>query len=81
MRAALRAVLRTALPCALGCAAAQFYFWTLFLDPVAAGHETQQVAIVGGVVVAGLVFYVVMKQIRKAQGVDVTLAFKEIPIE
>lgn len=67
--------------CALGCAAAQFYFWTLFLDPNAAGHETQQLIIVGGVFVAGLVFYFVMKQIRKAQGVDVTLAFKEIPIE
>ena len=34
-----------------------------------------------GVFVIGLVFYFVMKQIRKAQGVDVTLAFKEIPIE
>jgi amino acid transporter len=67
--------------CALGCAAAQFYFWTLFLDPSAAGHEPQQLAIVGGVFVIGLVFYTVMKQIRKAQGIDVTLAFKEIPIE
>jgi amino acid transporter len=67
--------------CTLGCAAAQFYFWTLYLDPSAAGHDPQQVAIVGGVFVIGLVFYSVMKQIRKAQGIDVTLAFKEIPIE
>jgi len=67
--------------CTLGCAAAQFYFWTLFFDPTAAGHDPQQLAIVGGVFLIGLVFYGIMKQIRKSQGVDVTLAFKEIPIE
>ena len=67
--------------CTLGFIAAQFYFWTLFLDEIAAGHDPQQVAIVGGVFVIGLVFYFVMKQIRKSQGVDVTLAFKEIPVE
>ena len=67
--------------CAMGCAAAQFYFWTLFFDPSSAGNDPQQMAIVGGVFVAGLVFYFVMKQIRKSQGVDVSLAFKEIPIE
>jgi amino acid transporter len=67
--------------CGLGFAAAQFYFWTLFLDDIAAGHDPKQMAIVGGIFVIGLAFYFVMKQIRKAQGVDVTLAFKEIPIE
>ena len=45
------------------------------------GADPQQMAIVGGVFVIGLVFYFVMKQIRRSQGVDVTLAFKEIPIE
>jgi amino acid transporter len=67
--------------CFLGFIAAQFYFWTLFSDPNAAGHEPTQVAIVAGVFVLGLVFYYVMKMIRRSQGVDVTLAFKEIPIE
>ena len=67
--------------CALGFAASQFYFWTLWSDPVAAGHDPQQLMIVAGVFVIGFAFYFVMKQIRKAQGVDVTLAFKEIPIE
>jgi amino acid transporter len=67
--------------CALGFGASQFYFWTLFLDEIAAGHDPKQLAIVAGVFVIGLVFYFVMKQIRKSQGVDVTLAFKEIPIE
>lgn len=67
--------------CFLGFIASQFYFWTLFFDPTAAGHDPAQVAIVAGVFLFGLVFYYVMKMIRRAQGIDVTLAFKEIPIE
>jgi basic amino acid/polyamine antiporter, APA family len=67
--------------CFLGFLAAQFYFWTLFFDPNAAGHDPTQVAIVVGVFVIGLAFYYVMKMIRRSQGIDVTLAFKEIPIE
>jgi hypothetical protein len=34
-----------------------------------------------GVFVLGFVFYDVMKLIKQSQGIDVTLAFKEIPIE
>jgi amino acid transporter len=67
--------------CFLGFLAAQFYFWTLFFDPNAAGHDPTQVMIVAGVFVLGFVFYYVMKFIKKSQGIDVTLAFKEIPIE
>ena len=67
--------------CFLGFIAAQFYFWTLFLDPNAAGHDPTQVMIVAGVFLLGFVFYYVMKFIKKSQGIDVTLAFKEIPIE
>lgn len=67
--------------CFLGFLAAQFYFWTLYFDPNAAGHDPTQVAIVAGVFVFGLAFYFIMKMIRKSQGIDVTLAFKEIPIE
>lgn len=67
--------------CFLGFIASQFYFWTLFWDANAAGHEPKQVAIVAGVFIFGLVFYFVMKMIRRAQGIDVTQAFKEIPIE
>lgn len=67
--------------CFFGFLASQFFFWTLFFDPVAAGHDPTQVAIVAGVFVFGLLFYFVMKMIRAAQGIDVTLAFKEIPIE
>jgi basic amino acid/polyamine antiporter, APA family len=67
--------------CFLGFIAAQFYFWTLFFDPNAAGHDQTQVMIVAGVFLLGFVFYYVMKFIKKSQGIDVTLAFKEIPIE
>ena len=67
--------------CLLGFVGSQFYFWLLFLDANAAGHDPTQVMIVVGVFVLGLAFYYVMKMIRKSQGVDVTLAFKEIPIE
>ncbi len=67
--------------CFLGFIAAQFYFWTLFFDPNAAGHDPTQVMIVAGVFVLGFVFYYVMKMIKRSQGIDVTLAFKEIPIE
>ena len=67
--------------CALGFIASQFYFWTLWLDPVAAGHDPAQLKIVAGIFVIGVVFFFVMKAIRSAQGIDVNLAFKEIPIE
>ena len=49
--------------CFLGFIAAQFYFWTLFFDPNAAGHDPTQVMIVAGVFVLGFVFYYVMKMI------------------
>ena len=67
--------------CFLGFIASQFYFWTLFFDPIAAGHDPAQVSIVAGVFLIGLVFYFIMKMIRRSQGIDITLAFKEIPIE
>jgi amino acid transporter len=55
--------------------------YNLLIDPVAAGHDPVQLAIAGAVVVAGLAFYFVMKAIRRSQGVDITQAFKEIPVE
>ena len=67
--------------CFLGFIAAQFYFWTLFFDPNAAGHYPTQVMIVAGVFVLGFALYYIMKMIKRSQGIDVTLAFKEIPIE
>ena len=62
-------------------AASRSCFWTLFFDPNAAGHNPTQVMIVAGVFVLGFAFYYIMKMIKRSQGIDVTLAFKEIPIE
>lgn len=67
--------------CGLGFIGAQFYFWTLWSDPVAAGHDTNQLLTVAGVFAIGMLFYLAMKFYRKSQGVDVTLAFRELPIE
>ncbi|MGH6932410.1 MAG: amino acid permease [Dongiaceae bacterium] len=67
--------------CALGFLGSQFYFWTLFFDEIAAGHKLDNLAIVFGVFVIGIVFFFTMKAYRASQGVDVNLAFKEIPIE
>ena len=65
--------------CFLGFIAAQFYFWTLFFDPNAAGHDPTQVMIVAGVFLLGFVFYYVMKFIKRSQGIDVTLAIQGNP--
>jgi amino acid transporter len=67
--------------CTLGFIGSQFYFWVLFGDPVAAGHAPEQLRLVGGVFVIALLWYLVMKFYQKSRGIDVTLAFKEIPIE
>jgi amino acid transporter len=67
--------------CLFGAIAAQCYFWILFFDDVAAGHKPDQLAIVAGVFVIGIVFFFAMKAYRASQGIDVNLAFKEIPIE
>jgi amino acid transporter len=67
--------------CALGFLGSQFYFWTLFFDDIAAGHKPDQLALVFGLFVIGIIFFFIMKVYRKTQGVDVNLAFKEIPIE
>jgi basic amino acid/polyamine antiporter, APA family len=67
--------------CAFGFLGSQFYFWTLFFDDVAAGHQPDQLALVFGLFVIGIVFFFIMKTYRRSQGIDVNLAFKEIPIE
>jgi APA family basic amino acid/polyamine antiporter len=67
--------------CAAGFLAAVFYFFVLFFDSFAAGHDPVRLAIMAVTFVGGLVLYYVAKQIRASQGVNIDLAFKEIPIE
>jgi APA family basic amino acid/polyamine antiporter len=67
--------------CAAGFLAALFYFFVLFFDSFAAGHDPVRLAIMAVTFVGGLVLFYVAKQIRASQGVNIDLAFKEIPIE
>jgi basic amino acid/polyamine antiporter, APA family len=67
--------------CAIGFVAAVFYFLVLFFDDFAAGHDGGHLLVMAGTFAAGLVFFLAMKAYRRSQGVDVNLAFKEIPIE
>jgi amino acid transporter len=67
--------------CAIGFVAAVFYFCVLFFDDFAAGHDSGRLAVTGGCFVGGLIFFYVMKLYRRSKGVDVDLAFREIPIE
>jgi amino acid transporter len=67
--------------CALGCAAAGLYFANLWFDGFAAGHARHSLSILGGWWVGAFVIYWIMWFIRRRQGVNVDLAFKEIPVE
>jgi amino acid transporter len=67
--------------CALGAAAAFFYFFNLFFDEFAAGHARHSLSVLIGWFVGSFVLYWIMWFIRRRQGVNVDLAFKEIPIE
>ena len=67
--------------CAIGFVAAIFYFLVLFFDDFAAGHDAGHLLVMAGCFLGGLVFFFAMKAYRRSQGVDVNLAFKEIPIE
>jgi basic amino acid/polyamine antiporter, APA family len=67
--------------CGLGCVGASFYFWVLFFDKFAAGHDPVRLAIMGATFVAGLLAFGIARRVRASQGIDMSLAFKEIPIE
>jgi hypothetical protein len=67
--------------CSIGFVAAVFYFFVLFFDEFAAGHDPGRLALMAATFAGGLVFFLSMKAYRKSKGVDVNLAFKEIPIE
>ncbi len=67
--------------CTLGFVASQIYFWLLFADAFAAGHSPVALATMGTVFVLGFIMHYIMKWIRASRGIDVSLAFREIPIE
>jgi APA family basic amino acid/polyamine antiporter len=67
--------------CALGAIAAFLFFFNLFFDDFAAGHSRHSMSVLIGWFVGSFVVYWIMWFIRRRQGVNVDLAFKEIPIE
>jgi amino acid transporter len=67
--------------CGLGFIAAMLFYMNLFYDSFAAGHAWHSNYILIGWFVGGFVIYWVMWAWRRRQGVNVDLAFKEIPIE
>jgi amino acid transporter len=67
--------------CALGAATAFFYFFNLFFDDFAAGHSRHSMEVLIGWFVGAFVLYWIMWFVRRRQGVNVDLAFKEIPVE
>lgn len=62
-------------------------FVLLWRDPIAAGrmvdfhHTTREFWITVGVAFFGIVWYAGMKMYRRRQGIDIGLAFRQIPIE
>ena len=61
--------------------AAFLFFFDLFFDSFAAGHSRHSMSVLIGWFVGSFVLFWIMKLIRRRQGVNVDLAFKEIPIE
>ena len=57
------------------------FFIDLFFDDFAAGHGRKALETVIGWFVAGMLIFFVMRQKRKSEGVDLDMAFKEIPVE
>jgi len=67
--------------CALGSVAAFVFFFNLFFDDFAAGHSRHSLSVLIGWFVGAFILFWIMKLLRRRQGVDVDLAFKEIPVE
>jgi amino acid transporter len=65
----------------LATAAFAYIIYLLWNDPVAAGHTNNSVIVQLGLFAIGFVAYFVVKQVRASRGVDITYAFREIPVE
>jgi hypothetical protein len=50
-------------------------------DDLAAGHSKNAILPNIALLVAGVVVYVAVRAIRRSQGVDVDLVYREIPID
>src|SRR5207237_2213818 len=67
--------------CAIGACALGFVAYLLWNDSIAAGHSTKSLIAIGITFASGFVFHLGMKAYRKRQGIDLSRAYKEIPVE
>lgn len=67
--------------CFLGACALAAVIYLLWNDSLAAGHSRKSVIAVGITFTAGFVFHLLLRVYRRHQGVDLSQAYKEIPVE
>ena len=64
-----------------GLAATCTLVFRLWNDPIAAGHSPQSLLTISALFIIGLGWYFIVHRIRKRQGIDLSRAFRQIPIE
>jgi amino acid transporter len=67
--------------CAIGFAFGLFVEYLYLTDSLAAGHKATAILPNLALLAAGALVYLVARAARRAQGIDVGLAFKQLPIE
>jgi amino acid transporter len=67
--------------CATGAIALACVVYLLWNDPVAAGHSPKSLGAIFLTFAVGFIFYSVVQRIRKRQGIDISRALREIPVE
>jgi hypothetical protein len=55
--------------------------YIMIIDPRAGANSTTSLAMVMGFTLVGFILFYLMKAYRKSRGVDVSLTFREIPVE
>lgn len=67
--------------CAIGAGALGFVAYLLWNDPIAAGHTPKSLIAIGVTFASGFIFHLIMKAYRRHQGIDLSRAYREIPVE
>ena len=67
--------------CTIGLAFGIVVEYLYLSDPLAAGHKAAAILPNLALLVAGALVYIVVRVVRRAQGIDVKLVFKQLPIE
>jgi APA family basic amino acid/polyamine antiporter len=67
--------------CGAGAGALAIVVYLLWNDPIAAGHSVKSLSAIAVTFGFGFIFYLVVKLWRARQGIDISNAFREIPVE